>query len=202
MLVEKEQLSASPYYVPDDLFFARRYGAGDPLSRDQFFINNPSRLVESTYCAIGNDVDGWELEQFNGNNWNTVLPDSNYSLVITNEGLNALTHVLQGGYQLYFSGIKIIDNVIINPNKPVINWTDNDFISAGNVVFTIGTKNSKHSAADLNHILKWRYNTATGSLQYTFDLGNIGVGAKDDNGNTEWLIGAIALYVKKGKCWQ
>ena len=81
----------------------------------------------------------------------------------------------------------IIDNVIINPNKPVINWTDNDFISAGNVVFTIGTKNSKHSAANLNHILKWRYNTATGSLQYTFDLGNIGVGAKDDNGNTEWF---------------
>ena len=120
MLVEKEQLSASPYYVPDDLFFARRYGAGDPLSRDQFFINNPSRLVESTYCAIGNDVDGWELEQFNGNNWNTVLPDSNYSLVITNEGLNALTYVLQGGYQLYFSGIKIIDNVIINPNKPAL----------------------------------------------------------------------------------
>ena len=76
------------------------------------------------------------------NNWNTVLPDSNYSLVITNEGLNALTYVLQGGYQLYFSGIKIIDNVIINPNKPVINWTDNDFISAGNVVFTIGTKNT------------------------------------------------------------
>ncbi|MBR2239980.1 MAG: hypothetical protein IKO49_01985 [Bacilli bacterium] len=198
MLVEKEQLSASPYYVPDDLFFARRYGAGDPISRDQFFISNPSRLVESTYCAIGNDVDGWELEQFNGNNWNTVLPDSNYSLVITNEGLNALTYVLQGGYQLYFSGIKIIDNVIINPSKPIINWTDNDFISSGNVVFTIGTKNSKHSSSDLNNILKWRYNTATGSLQYTFDLANIGVGAKDDNGNTEWLIGAIALYVKKG----
>lgn len=198
MLVEKVQLLSAPYNVPEDLFFERRYGAGEPISRDQFFITNTSRLVDGAYCAIGNDVDGWELEQFDSNNWNTVLVDPNYALVITNEGLRALTYVLQGGYQLYFSGLKILDNPVLNPHKPLINWTDSDFTSAGNVVFSIGTDDAKYSSDDLNSILKWRYNTATGSLQYTFDLPNSGTGAKSDNGNTEWLIGAIGLYVKRG----
>ena len=82
MLVNRNQLV--PYDIALDLFFARRTGEGDPISRDMFFISNPGRLHEGLYCAIGSDELGWQLEQYNGVNWKTVEPDGSYSLIITN----------------------------------------------------------------------------------------------------------------------
>lgn len=197
MLVARDQLIS--YDIAEDLFFARRYGSGDPISRDQFFLLNPMRLTDGLYCAIGNDVDGWELEQFNSANWNTVLPDPRYSLIITNDGLNALTYVLQGGYQLYFSGIKVLSNTVLNPSKPIINWTNDDFVAAGKVQFSLGTADSKHRDENINRVLRYRYNTATGSLQFTFTMRNDDrLTAVSDRGEETFPIGAFGLYVKRG----
>lgn len=194
MLVEKEQLVN--YNIPDDLFFARRYGVGDPISREQFFMNNPAYLVAGLYCAIGNDEKGWQLEQFNGVNWTAIDADPNYNLIITNDGLNALTNTLRGGFQLYFSGLKILDNTILDPSTPLINWTDTDFVSAGNVMFSIGTQNSVHPGEDIDKILSYRYNMSNGGLQYSLTLPTQGLGSIADNGAETWNIGAIGLYVK------
>lgn len=76
MLVTADQLST--YGIPTDFWFSRRTGSGDPISRDQYFINYPSKLQTGGYCAIGNNEDGWELEQYNGINWVVYAPDETY----------------------------------------------------------------------------------------------------------------------------
>lgn len=169
MLVTRAQLVQ--YDISADLFFSRRTGDGEPVSRDNFFVMNVARLKPGLFCAIGSDANGWELEQYNGVNWKTIDPDPNYSLIITTAGLAALTDVTRGGIKLYFTGIKIINHTITDPSTPVVNWTDNDFLQAGEVVFSVGTKGAKWTVdADgnpyINQILRWRFNTASGGLQY------------------------------------
>lgn len=199
MLVSRSQLVQ--YDISADLFFSRRHGEGEPISRDQFFVLNVARLKPGLFCAIGSDANGWELEQYNGVNWKTVDPDPNYSLIITTNGLAALTDVTRGGIKLYFSGIKIINHTVTDPATPIINWTDNDLLQAGEVVFSVGTKSAKWTVDTdgnpyINKILKWRFNTASGGLQYIITLPPEGLGAIADDGKEQWNIGAIGLYVK------
>ena len=199
MLVSRSQLIQ--YDISPDLFFARRTGEGDPISRDQFFVTNTSRLKPGLFCAIGSDTSGWQLEQYNGINWATVDPDPSYSLIITSAGLAALTNIQRGGLQLFFSGIKMINHTVTNPSTPIVNWTDNDLLQAGEVVFSVGTKGSPNQDDAsgnplLPQILKWRFNTSSGGLQYIVTLPPEGFGAVADDGKEQWNIGAIGLYVK------
>lgn len=188
------------YAIPADLFFARRVGDGSPISRDAFFNANPSRLVTSIYCAIGNDLEGWELEMYNGVNWVVVTPDTSYSLIITNNGLAALTNIKRGGLQLYFSGLKIIGSTVLTPATPITTWTDTQFMQAGEVVFSVGTNGAQVTDPSgnpyLKRILKWRFNSSSGGLQYILTLPADGFGSTADDGETDWPIGAIGLYVK------
>ena len=154
MLVDREQLST--YNIPADLWFSRRHGSGSPISRDQYFITYSDQLVTGAYCAIGNDENGWELEQYNGVNWVVASINSAYSLIITNDGLKALTDSEHGMYKLKFSGIKIINTLVVNPVVPIINWTDTNLLQAGEVVFSCGTKGAKHNADDLNFALFYK----------------------------------------------
>ena len=140
MLVTREQLIS--YSINNNYWFSRRTGSGDPISRDQYFIDNPSELVTSIYCAIGDNSNGWELEQFNGINWVVQLPDNSYNLVVTTEGLKKLASVQKGGLSLTFSGIKMLKNTVLSPATPFVNWTDTDFLQAGEVVFSVGTVGS------------------------------------------------------------
>ena len=39
MLVTKDKLTA--YALADDVYFSRRQGTGEPISRDAFFLENP-----------------------------------------------------------------------------------------------------------------------------------------------------------------
>ena len=190
MIVSKEKLR--PYSV--EYFFPRRVGEG---SRDAYFNANPSALITGEYCAIGTDEAGYELEMYNGVNWVVVTPDTSYSLIITNNGLAALTNVRQGTTTLRFSGIKIIDQTILNPVTPIIQWTDTNFLAAGNVVFSVGTLGSVHSdPTQLTQLLKWRINSSSGGLQYILTLPADGLGSTADDNSTTWQIGAIGLYVK------
>lgn len=194
MLVTKDKLTA--YALAEDVYFSRRQGTGDPISRDAFFLDNPARLSAGTYCAIGNDEAGWQLEQFNGANWIEIDAQTNYSLIVTSAGLAALTDIIRGGYKLTISGIKILDTVITNPTVPVVNWTDAEFKQAGGVVFTCGTNNSPNTAEQLKNLLKWKFLSSSGGLQYTITLPAEGLGSTTDDGEEDWEIGAIGLYVK------
>ena len=199
MLVTADQLSS--YGIDSELWFSARTGAGEPLSRDQYFINYPAKLKTGIYCAIGSNEDGWELELFNGVNWVVVTPDKSYKLIVTSAGLKALTNTIIGGYKLTISGVKIIDKVVINPSIPFIEWTDEVFLSHGNVKFSVGTIDA-HNGPDergfsqLRKILSWKYNTSSGGLQYCLDLPVEGLGAISDQGEEEWDVGTIAFYVK------
>ena len=121
------------------------------------FNQYPSKEVAGVYCAVGNDTEGWQLQQYNGNEWTDINVDADYNLIITTEGLSALTNVIRGGFQLYISGIKVINQLVTNPSTPIITWTDTDFVQAagstGGVVFTCGTNGSKHSSDVLKQIL-------------------------------------------------
>ena len=197
MLVTRDKLAS--YNINEECFFARRSGTGSPISRDQYFNTNSAALVRGTYCAIGDDENGWQLEQYNGANWVEVTANTNYSLIVTNAGLAALTDVMRGGYKLKISGIKIIDTLITNPSTPVINWTDTEFTQAGAVVFSCGTVGSPNPADSLKKILKWKFLTASGGLQYILTLPAEGFGAQSDSKQDDWNIGAVGLYVKSNE---
>ncbi len=195
MIVSRDKLIQ--YAIPEEFYFARRSGEGNPISRNEYFNINPGQLVTAEYCAIGNDTDGWELEMYNGTNWVVVAPDTSYSLIITNDGLAALTNVRQGTTTLRFSGIKIIDQTILEPSTPIVQWTDTTFLSAGNVVFSAGTLGSAHpNQSSLTQLLKWRINSSSGGLQYILTLPADGLGSTADDNSVVWKIGAIGLYVK------
>ena len=194
MLVSREDLVL--YNIPNDYFFASRNGT-DLTARNFYFEHNPELLVAGIHCVVGSDAAGWELELFNGANWIIVNPNPNYLLTITNDGLKALTNVAAGGLKLTISGVKIISEVVVqNPATPIINWTDSDFLAAGNgkFVFTCGTHGSIHS--NLSSILSWRFNDSSGSLQYVLTLPPSGTGSTADDGSSSWKIGTVGLYVK------
>ena len=203
MFVTKEQLIS--YNIPQDFWFSRANGYSDPSdpSRDEYFINNPEKLQAGIYCAVGNDTNGWELQQFDGENWKIIEPDESYKLVITSEGLRAVTNTIIGGYKIVISGVKILDDVITNPSTPFVNWDDNLFTRYGNVTFSIGTLGAHYPADDgdgsysyLKQILSWRYNNASGGLQYCLDLPPEGIGSQSNDEEDEWKVGTIGLYVK------
>lgn len=206
MIVKRSQLVQ--YSIPAEYFFAIRSGSDNytditasDYCRDAYFNHNSARLETSIYCAIGNDTDGWELEMYNGVNWVVVTPDTSYSLIITNDGLAALTNIKLGGIQLYFSGIKIINQTILNPATPIITWTDTTFMQAGEVVFSVGTNgakwlNDENGNPYLKRLLRWRFNSSSGGLQYVLTLPPEGIGSTADDGSSNWDIGAIGLYIK------
>lgn len=193
MIVTLDQLAV--YGINDNYLFARR------TDRDRYFIDHLSELVKGLYCAIGNNTDGWELEQYNGVNWVVATPDETYRLVITSNGLKVLANVATGEYRLTISGIKIIDQTVLSPSIPFVDWTDNILQQHGNVKFSIGTLNSHNPSNEqgesgLNKILSWKYNNASGGLQYCLNLPPEGLGSISDQDEEEWNIGTIGLYVK------
>ena len=195
MLVSRDKLSV--YNIENDCYFS------DNTARDQYFITYSSKKVSGSYCAVGNDNDGWQLQQYNGNEWVNIEVDTDYNLIITTAGLAALTNVVRGGYQLYISGIKIINQLVTDPSTPIISWSDSDFVqaagSAGGVVFTCGTNGSRNSSDKLKQILSWNFLSASGGLQYTITLPSDGFGSVSDNDEEEWDIGAIGIYVSMVK---
>ena len=206
MIVKRSQLVQ--YSIPAEYFFAIRSGSDNytdttasDYCRDAYFNHNLARLETSIYCAIGNDANGWELEMYNGINWVVVTPDTSYSLIITNDGLAALTNIKLGGIQLYFSGIKIINQTILNPATPIVTWTDTTFMQAGEVVFSVGTNGARYQNDEngnpyLRKLLRWRFNSSSGGLQYILSLPAEGIGSSADDGSANWDIGAIGLYIK------
>lgn len=213
MLVQKSKLYT--YLAQDSRYwFTTRTGTDPKISRNAYFDVHPDELLEGQYCAVGNDDQGWQLEQYLNENWITVNPNPNYNLLVTNRGLKALADAQNGGYRLYISGIKIREDIVAQDSTEVINWTDDEFIGTGTVVFSASTGTNDYWTETANPIastnpsfvkrgllsngkmLTWDFNSANGGLQYTLRLDPNDPSSTDDFGNDEWKIGSIGLYVR------
>ena len=193
MLVSRNSLQSYPQLQGADNpnFFTTRTERNNYYSLDT--------LVAGQYCAIGGNpnsedwtVPEWEVEQYNGVNWTLITIDPNYALVITNDGLKALTDVALKGYKLTLAAVKIKANPI-PANSSVINWTANDFEKQGDIV--LDTTDSLNNTFTLNQNVSYRINLANGGIQYCIILDTNTMGKIGNQYQAEYTIGAIGLYV-------
>jgi len=193
MKVSRNTLQNS-YNVNENYFFA------DRTARNQYFDSHPSEAISGTYCAIGGDptstdyeADVWQLELFNGANWVLQTVDPNYSLVITEDGINAITRVAKdyANYHMEIKAIKIKQHNIVNTAKNIINWTKDDFEGEGDIVLDTTT----NANFTLLNNLSWRTNMANGGIQFTIRIDTNTYGEVGSRRVDEYNIGAVGLYV-------
>lgn len=95
---------------------------------------DPNYYTTGKYCAIGGDpaspdmsTNVWDLVLFDGTTWVSVVPDSDYSLIVTSEGLKAVTDATLGGYQLRFCKIQMfsddVRSLAANSGQLLQSWT-------------------------------------------------------------------------------
>lgn len=208
--VSKQQLAS--YEIPNNYFFATRQERNSALP-------NPS---EGTFCAVANNpnVDvtdeetaNWYLEYFNGSNWTLVSISDDYALVVTNDGLKALTQAETGGYKLEISRVCIREQSV-PVGERVTEWTLNNFIYGVNVVTSttkslliLDTAYIGNTTFSLDHNFSWKINLANGGIQYSLllDVDTIALDFGNNLGTVtnpkyqqklDYQVGAIGLCVK------
>lgn len=165
--------------------------------RNNHFENYPSELLAGVCCAIGGTAttgmteEVWELEKYNGANWVLESVDPNYALVITEEGLNAITKVKEGIYHFEIAAVKIKQNHIVFPPKNLLVWTKQDFEADGDIILDTNTNPN----FTLTHNLSWRQNMANGGIQYTIKIDVDTYGESNGRRYDDYTIGAVGLYV-------
>ena len=128
MLVSADQLSN--YNIPNDYWFRSR------ADRNAYFAENVAALVAGIYCAIADSEEDydrgkqdstaqvWELEQYNGVNWQVYTVDENYNLVITTAGLEAVpADITENKKKIKFQEIEAasLPRVLVDTDAAVIN---------------------------------------------------------------------------------
>lgn len=166
--------------------------------RNNYFEVATEELISGVCCAIGGDptsldinAEVWELEKYNGVNWVLESVDPNYSLIITEEGLDAITKVQQGLYHLELVAIKIKQNHIVYPTKSLLTWTKTDFEADGDIILDTNTNPN----FTLENNLSWRQNMSNGGIQYTIKIDVDTYGENNGRRYEEFTIGAVGLYV-------
>lgn len=167
--------------------------------RNTYFANNPTELsqigllcaIGAVYEEVGDNDEVWDLERYNGANWVIQSVDPNYSLVITSEGLEALSNINTGTYHLEITAIKIKQNHIVNPTKSIMSWTKEDFESFGDIILDTDT----NSNFTIVNNLSWRTNMANGGIQYTVKIDTNTYGEMNGNRYDDYTIGAVGLYI-------
>lgn len=198
MKASKELLTKS-YGVPNSHFFATRE------ERNAYFTTN--NYTNGTLCAISStgsknveDSESiWELEIFNGVNWAMKSVDTDYSLVITNEGVMALSYVgeTSSGYRVNISAVKIKSNNISSDElakRPLVQWTNDDFVAGNDIILNTRDK-EVNPTFTLDKNLSGRLNMANGGIQYSVLIDNSTVGYVNGNKIYDYTIGAVGLYV-------
>lgn len=167
--------------------------------RNTYFANYPAELSETgLLCAIGADVatvgendEVWDLERYNGTNWTVQSVDPNYSLVITSDGIEALSNINTGTYNLEITAIKIKQNHIVNPSKSLMAWTKEDFEADGDIILDSET-NANFS---IENNLSWRTNMANGGIQYTIRIDTNTYGETNGTRYDDYTVGCVGLYM-------
>ena len=192
------------YNIPDDYFFATR------TERDSYFLGK--NIDKGTMCAVGGDRTStdwsssvWEADQFNGSNWATLDLSQNFALVVTNDGIAALSNASVGQYKLELSRI-LIKSTPIQSGDNLANWTLTTFKqNPGYGDICLDTNNLNNSTFSLERNLTYRTNMLNGGIQFTIQLGVNCMGQNivndTDSPNeyptlTEFDVAAIGLCVK------
>jgi len=170
MLVSRNVLQSYPDLrgQSNNYYFASRQ------DRNTYFSNQP--IAEMQLCAVGGNPDStnwdevvWEVEQFNGENWAVVPMDTNFALVVTNEGIQALTNASLGQYKLEISRVAIKQSLFPSGTS-LASLTKSDFFSNYEDI-CLDTKNVLNSTFTLDNSLSYRTNLLNGGLQFTVELG-------------------------------
>lgn len=194
MKVSKNTLQLS-YTIEANHFFLTRN------DRNTYFASFPAELYAGVMCAIGgdplttpDDAEVWEAEMYNGVNWTLQTIDQSFSLVVTEDGINAITYVgkQQGYYQLKITAVKIRENNIVNPLKNIMQWTKEDFEADGDIVLD-STSNANFT---LDNNLSYRTNMANGGIQFAVKIDTNTYGERGRERLDEYTIGSIGLYVQ------
>lgn len=208
MQVSKNQLLS--YNISSECYFPTR------VDRNNYYstIGDPKA---GTYCAVAENpnVDQtdmtsaiWNLEIFNGKNWTLASIDDSFALVVTNDGLKALTYAQEGGYKLIISRVKLRKEPITFSSDIVINFTDNYFCynsknqGANKSLVVLDTADELNTTFTMEHNISWRINTANAGVQYIImlDTNTIGFDYANmtDPNDPVYLysfnIGAAGLY--------
>jgi len=147
------------------------------------------------------DAAVWRVDQWNGENWSTVTLDTNFSLVVTNSGIEALTDAVKGQYKLEISRI-VVKQTPIATGTNLMQMTDSMFTSNYRDI-CLDTDNKTNTTFTLENNLTHRTNTLNGGLQFTVELGLDCLGQDQASKGsvaprlTEFNVAAIALYVVK-----
>lgn len=182
-------------------YFANR------TARNEYFISVVP--TKGQYTAVGGDPDSsnwsdevWEVDRFDGENWITVELDKNFALVITNEGILALTNASVGEYQLAISRIAI-KQTPIPKGEDVATWTHDSFVNSATYKdVCLDTNNLGNTTFTLARNLTYRTNLLNGGIQFEVELPSDCMGqSMSAQGNsaptlTEFYVAAIGLYVK------
>lgn len=170
MLVSRNLLQSYPDLrgQSNNYYFASRQ------ERNVYFSNQAIAAMQ--LCAVGGNPDStdwdeavWEVEQFNGENWAVIPMDTNFALVITNEGITALTDASLGQYKLEISRIAIKQSLFPS-GTALANLTKADFFADYSDV-CLDTNNILNSTFTLDNSLTYRTNLLNGGLQFTVELG-------------------------------
>lgn len=192
------------YNIPDDYFFSTR------TERDSYFLGK--NIDKGTMCAVGGDKTStdwsssvWEADQFNGTNWATLDLSQNFALIVTNEGIAALSNAALGQYKLELSRI-LVKSTAIQSGDNLANWTLTTFKqNPGYSDICLDTNNLNNSTFSLERNLTYRTNMLNGGIQFTIQLGvncmgqNIATDTDSPSDYptlTEFDVAAIGLCVK------
>lgn len=166
-------------------------------------------ITTGQLCAIGGDPAStnwtepvWEVERFNGLNWAVVSLDTNFSLVVTNEGLAALANASTGSYKLEITRIAI-KQTPVRVGEILSTWTASKFINSnGQIDICLDTINHiANPTFTLQNNLSYRTNLMNGGIQYTLllDTDTLGQELESVTGAptlTEYNVSVIGLFTQ------
>ena len=173
-------------------------------TREDRNANMGANPEAGTYCAIAEnpDIDVtseeerastlWYVEFFNGSNWVLCSLDPNYALIITDDGLKALTDIYNGQYLFDVSAVKICPDVINDPQTPISSWTKTNFESRGIILNT----NDSNTNFTKEHNIKWKNNLVNAGLQFIITLDQDTRGYLNGQYKDNYTIGSVGFYVK------
>ncbi len=173
--------------------------------RNMYFT--PDTTETGEMCAIGGNptlygADStealWTVEQYNGENWVVVPMDPNFALIITNDGLRAVSRAGSGTYLLKFVGVKIKETQLSTSYANQITWTDKDFVNSAldDIIIDSLSTESINSTFNFTRDFTWRQNLSNGGLQFVLTLSNTTQGLRNGVYVEDYTVGCIGLYVE------
>lgn len=171
---------------------------------------DPATTEVGTLTAIGGDPESndwdspvWEVDTaIEGGNWALKTLDPNFALVVTDEGLLALTFAKNNPaeYKMAISAVKIKQSTVPE-NTDLTKWTASTFNNPLNDVI-LNTGNPNNATFTMENNVSHRTNLMNGGIQFAVKvdvdtLGQVIEGGSEGNGTIlDYKIGTIGLFTR------